>query len=112
MRKPRLIDISELPNYEVTFDGGALGESAFEGVGRFVLLPIEHLTDLPTVDAAPVVHGRWMTEKTGKELFDYRFQCSECRNYTPDKAYAIAPDFCPACGAKMDGGVADDYSAD
>lgn len=60
--------------------------------------------DCPLDDVVPAVHGKWIEERAGKGMYDYRFQCSECKCHTPDKAYTIAPDFCPNCGAKMDGG--------
>ena len=41
----RYIEISKLPNFEVTTDDGQ----------KFVLLPFEHLSDIPTVDAVEVV---------------------------------------------------------
>ena len=46
----------------------------------------------PAVDAAPVVHGRWI-DRDGKTW------CSVCSK--PNKAYM--PPFCPHCGAKMRG---------
>lgn len=49
-----------------------------------------------TVDAAPLVHGRWLDEKHGFMYYDAA--CSVCgaRN---DRA----SNYCPHCGAKMDG---------
>lgn len=69
-----------------------------------VNLILQDIRNAPVIEAEFVRHGHWTEEKTGSGLFDYRFQCSECKGYTPDKAYTIAPDFCPNCGAKMDGG--------
>lgn len=56
---------------------------------------------LIAADVAPVRHGRWIIIETlcgnGKERKYYR--CSEC-----NKANAIRSNFCPDCGARMDGG--------
>lgn len=58
------------------------------------------ISNFPTADVAPVVHGEWVT-------IDGISRCSECE-YIP--AYDSAIDdlfyspFCPNCGAKMDGG--------
>lgn len=59
----------------------------------------------PSVDAAPVVHGRWLS---WKELLLNQFSllrfvkkkgfCSNCG------AFERKDRFCPFCGAKMDGG--------
>lgn len=60
------------------------------------------LDALPAVDAAPVVHGRWIPRK-GK-WFSY-FQCSVCGekiSYPTADGKAL-PNYCPNCGAKMGG---------
>lgn len=52
-----------------------------------------------TVDAAPVVHGRWIDHKD-------EHQCSECKEITIVDFYVwknMQFDYCPYCGAKMDG---------
>lgn len=51
-----------------------------------------------------VKHGYWEEVKCGDGVFDYCFRCSNCGNTTPPKAFPIAPDYCPNCPAKMDGG--------
>ena len=62
----------------------------------------EHVRDflkvLPVIDAVPVRHGRWM---------DNTF-CSCCNWFEEDDKGNILMsfyDFCPCCGAKMDGGA-------
>ena len=52
------------------------------------------IDDMPTVDAVPVRHGKWIGKSTDGEQFDC---CSECGYIEWD-----APNnFCPNCGAKM-----------
>lgn len=54
----------------------------------------------PAVDAAPVVHGRWVDAdtRTGHHLLT---QCSECSfGFYGDVSYWA---YCPVCGSKMDG---------
>ena len=58
------------------------------------------LENEPTID--PITHGKWEEIATGHGALDYCFRCSNCRGNTPDKAYPVAPNFCPHCGAKMD----------
>ena len=58
------------------------------------------ITELPAVDAVPVVHGRWITHKTPsghKTVFE---RCSICK--TPTIVTRKTP-YCPNCGARMDG---------
>lgn len=57
---------------------------------------------LTAVDAAPVVHGRWIPRK-GK-WFSY-FQCSVCGEKIsyPTADGKVLTNYCPNCGAKMGG---------
>ena len=55
----------------------------------------------PTVDAVEVVHGRWVHD--GQRIHngvDW-WHCSECN--IPATGVEIKYNFCPNCGAKMDG---------
>lgn len=63
------------------------------------------LGNAPTVDAVPVVHGRW--EFDGSDWSDI-WKCSACGDewffeYDPRDAETLVK-FCPNCGARMDGG--------
>ena len=85
----------------------------------------------PAADVAPVVHGRWILE-AHDERVNYRWnvtaECSECcdeqkeiwAGFFPNVPSPIARDaalvsaesvklsnYCPSCGAKMDGGDGD-----
>lgn len=56
----------------------------------------------PTIDAVPVVHGRWIDNTKLIEGYpDYRFNCSEC-DFTVWRARLDRSRYCPNCGAKMD----------
>ena len=66
------------------------------------------LHDLPAVDVAPVVHGRW--ERRGSS-----WHCTRCGKGYRIICGAVAANGhknCPNCGAKMDGGDNDDKSRD
>ena len=58
------------------------------------------ISSAPAADVAPVVHGEWIKCK-GMIL---TYQCNECRSYYTKHAISN-PDYnyCPYCGAKMDG---------
>lgn len=51
----------------------------------------------PTVDAVEVVHGRWISLEPEIGLYG----CSECEH----KILRSECNYCPNCGAKMDGGI-------
>ena len=63
---------------------------------------IAEITNAPTIDAAEVVHGRWMIERSPVEA---EIKCSECGySYIDADSYVKAEyNYCPNCGAKMDG---------
>lgn len=54
---------------------------------------LEIIGNEPTIEAAPVVHGRWVTRKSW-----YFFVCSECSYESVSHS-----GYCPNCGARMDG---------
>ena len=51
------------------------------------------LEKFPAADVQPVKHGRWKWSEGG--------QCSECGFHNSNFGY----DYCPNCGAKMDGEI-------
>lgn len=58
---------------------------------------------MQTVDAVPVVHGRWeYIQQTLTTLSQLR--CSFCGWWSLDPSIDGAYNYCPNCGAKMDGG--------
>ena len=62
------------------------------------------LRTTPTVDAVPVVHGEWIETEMGYD--DYAWVCTVCGE--PWVLNAGTPsendmNYCPNCGAKMDG---------
>lgn len=56
----------------------------------------------PTVDAVPVAHGYWDDSFDGITPF-----CSEC--HMSHRGFDRTPNYCPHCGAKMDGVKQDDH---
>lgn len=70
------------------------------------------LDSAPTVDAVPVVHGRWDGEGDGLadgEIVLDVWYCSKCGYCIDDGTDdpCVLPNYCPNCGAKMDGGDPD-----
>lgn len=57
-----------------------------------------------SVDAVPVVHGEWVSDED-----DVLFHCSECETQisTSWDYDDLHWNFCPNCGARMDGGNID-----
>ena len=60
---------------------------------------------IPAADVVEVKHGRWIYNNMGG------WKCSECNNQAPFWCMASTQnlsDYCPNCGAKMDGGEDDE----
>ena len=83
------------------FGGGSRSENYCEGLYEAT----ELIDDIPTADVAPVVHGDW------KGYFSHCSVCGEETlsqdNGTLHGAYFLT-NYCPNCGAKMDGGTTDE----
>ena len=62
---------------------------------------MQRLLDAPTVDAVEVVHGRW-EPRTDVVGFVRCSVCHDCNVYD-DWADGKKWNYCPNCGAKMDG---------
>lgn len=67
------------------------------------------IDDAPTVDAVPVVHGRWISDeayghiKVIDGIPNGSCICSVCGKWlTGSDEYDVYGNYCPACGAKMD----------
>lgn len=60
----------------------------------------EDFYSIPTADVAPVAHGRWVTHyRSGTPVAEgYVSTCCDMWNNRKS-------DYCPSCGAKMDGGA-------
>ena len=79
---------------------------AVVGVARLIR---EEIGKIPAADVAPVVHGHWdcipnqymaVASKDGK-YFGNATVCSVCHEVNPN---AYKTNYCPNCGAKIDGG--------
>lgn len=66
------------------------------------LYPSQYLEDIPAADVAPVVHGRWIKEKT-RDDFD-SMKCTACNGLLLVRWHTRLDFFryCPNCGARMD----------
>lgn len=62
------------------------------------LEPSQYIEVLPAADVAPVAHGRWIPFHS--EIAGDIQYCSAC-----EIGFASKTDYCPNCGAIMDGGA-------
>lgn len=103
--------IPEKPYYNIWYFNPADGECHI-GFGSYCLdnvfnwLAEEFEITEPRTDVEPVRYGKWIgidssfwkpTHSSDIPVFRKTYRCSECRRRT-----AIAENYCPNCGAKMD----------
>lgn len=83
---------------EIVRDQGIAHPNAYHLTNYATLI----LREAPTIDVAPVRHGRWISVPHKLARI-----CSVCNRDEPYKFADIDADvydYCPSCGAKMDGG--------
>ena len=72
-----------------------------EGIGDIPVVTREEIDNMPTVEAEPVRHGKWLCSD---DMYETAV-CSVC-NCDTEEPYEFVKkswNFCPNCGAKMDG---------
>ena len=84
-------------------DADALKEKAtlrhgydFQGV----FVKVQDIDKAPTIEAAPVVHGRWIHVPSSDMMTGKAYKCSECGKM---RYGSYMPNYCQCCGARMDG---------
>ena len=97
----RLIDLDELLKFPIRLDHYDK-ENGDEHFAYGVEAVLEYAENLPVVESEPVRHGRWLVKMLDIGGGDKirLLQCSECSRNANMKF-----DFCPNCGALMDGGA-------
>lgn len=58
------------------------------------------IENFPIADVVPVVHGRWISKND--HGYEWVFVCSNC-GYVDGYPFNDRPNYCPNCGAKMNG---------
>ena len=80
----------------------AVGEAHLKGLN-----PLWELRDVPAADVVLVVHGRW--DDSGRYTFpsgNAAVRCTNCGCALTESEYRLNNwNYCPVCGAKMDGGA-------
>lgn len=100
----RLIDADAL-SLPMIGDGDMQGRytatMGCRGQGRVLAvaheLYLRMIADAPTVDAVPVVHGRWIKTYTCGGEWLWGYDCDQCKADSPRRS-----NYCPNCGANMD----------
>lgn len=81
------------------------GKSVYERFCEGLYEATEVVNAIPSTDVVPMIHGNW------KGYFPYCSVCGEEAlsrdNGTLHGSYFLT-DYCPNCGAKMDGGTTDE----
>ena len=108
MTDVRLIDANALPNYKCQVTA-TIGDRKGPAEMRFVFW--QDIEKAPTIDAVPVVHGRWVRNDLGHAYcskcyeripFMHCYTEEPCSDYDEEWDEEIPETrYCPNCGAKM-----------
>lgn len=101
MAYKRYIDAVGLAEVIENLDIRVAGKPARWNDAKYSVL--REISQAPDAGVEEVKHGEWVEIKTGEKLYDYCFKCSNCNKETPPNSFVVSPDYCPHCGAKMDG---------
>lgn len=71
----------------------------------FLTICEQEVENAPTID--PVKHGRWIRWVQNKDEWPAAM-CSECQEKVDADNEGQYTNYCPNCGARMDGGAEDD----
>lgn len=98
-------------------------KTAYPNLFPGLLEAIDYVKDFPTIEARPVVYGRWLFDRnteryfcsvcneealyTSKDdpIFDYDWEENLRYSHTETILEEHLTDYCPNCGAQMDGGA-------
>lgn len=118
MDDKRLIDANKLERRLIEGDGH--DDDRFTEGYNFAINEIRgYIADMPTVEAQPEKHGRWIEKIVSRmKWIPYdddnvnpddvdiecmtEQKCSYCKRWTIKFTGHIELDYCPLCGAKMD----------
>lgn len=87
-------------------------DALLEALSQTFNPPERVLDDMPTIDYAPVRHGKWIKDKDDLYWGNHfiHLNCSLCGGEAHINRFGTAyilSNYCPNCGAKMDGGKED-----
>lgn len=74
---------------------GAEPGSWANGWDKAIYTAFDEINEIPAADVRPERHGKWKINRDG-----YYPYCSKCKE---EPESGVMSDFCPHCGAKMDG---------
>ena len=98
----RLIDAEAFLKTEIDRCGSAPLVGTWTSDNKYLS---ERLKKAPTIEAKPIVHAHWVTEQEAEEInrYDLTYCCSTCGHCDWDCTESEGFEYCPNCGAKMDG---------
>ena len=99
MAEQRLIDANALIYWLTKATGFRTNCEDCTSIDCLECIIDEAIKNAPTIEAKPVVHGRWISKN--HHGYEWVFVCSNC-DYIDGYPFNDRPNYCPNCGAKMD----------
>lgn len=90
----RLIDADKIVNYEVESEMSIDKDNC--GMTKFVLIPVEHLSDIPTDDMAMQAVEKQIPKKIFRQGYEY-----EGKMIYPVGINGVPYDLCPSCKTNL-----------
>lgn len=100
----RLIDADELEKELEKMTQDFLDDKTIQGsfCAGVTVEMLEEVRKAPTIDAVPVVHGRWIFINVTDDSSVRKDKCFNCGYILTSYNYNMPTRYCPDCGAKMD----------
>ena len=99
MAEQRLIDANALIYWLTKATGFRTNCEDCTSIDCLECIIDEAIKNAPTIEAKPVVHGRWISKN--HHGYEWVFVCSNC-DYIDGYPFNDRSNYCPNCGAKMD----------
>jgi len=92
----------ELKEFFESIEITVAGRTRAKAIGEVLQAIYNGVMELPTTDAEPVRHGKWVVcDEIIAGIYHTVSECSKC-GFTTDKMYRSEMLYCPRCGARMD----------
>jgi hypothetical protein len=92
----------ELKEFFESIEITVAGRTRAEAIGEVLQAIYNGVMELPTTDAEPVRHGKWIIwDEIIAGIYHTVSECSKC-GFTTDKMSREEMLYCPNCGCRMD----------
>jgi hypothetical protein len=92
-----------LDDLEKEIEAGNIALDEDVWINKGLRIAIRDIKDIKTADVQPIRHGRWIYKGTVNGWDEMACSCCDGAFSTQDREQILDWEFCPHCGARMDG---------